>query len=229
MVGSPQLVRAWLDGDWSAIEGAFFTEWDEAKHVVTPFDIPDTWLRFRSGDWGSYSPFSFGWWAVATDDFALPCNPEMDFCSAQNSYDPMHKRHVQRSQVTVQRDSHYSARGARPLSGMVRRGRRQADGGPGRHRHCLARDPRQAQADLRRARPLGLHRERRPVDCREHQQGVNCEKNWRRFTRPTTSGSPATSAIRPSPGRWAAGTSCGLDYWARTAYRCSTCFRLALT
>src|SRR5208282_830794 len=72
MVGSPQLVRAWLEGDWSAIEGAFFTEWNEDKHVVTPFAIPNTWLRFRSADWGSYSPFSIGWWAVCTDDYAVP-------------------------------------------------------------------------------------------------------------------------------------------------------------
>src|SRR5271154_6708334 len=72
MVGSPQLVRAWLEGDWSAIEGAFFTEWNEDKHVVTPFAIPNTWLRFRSADWGSYSPFSIGWWAVVTDAYAVP-------------------------------------------------------------------------------------------------------------------------------------------------------------
>lgn len=71
LVGSPQLVRAWLEGDWSAIEGAFFTEWDEQKHVLAPFAIPSSWMRFRSADWGSYSPFSIGWWAVATDDYAI--------------------------------------------------------------------------------------------------------------------------------------------------------------
>ena len=70
LVGSPQLVRAWLEGDWSAIEGAFFTEWDESKHVLTPFTIPHSWMRFRAADWGSYSPFSIGWWAVATDDYS---------------------------------------------------------------------------------------------------------------------------------------------------------------
>ena len=72
MVGSAALVKAWLEGDWSAIEGAFFDCWSEARHVVAPFTIPNDWLRFRSGDWGSASPFSFGWWAVAGDDFALP-------------------------------------------------------------------------------------------------------------------------------------------------------------
>src|SRR5262249_6315636 len=27
------------------------------------------WMRFRSMDWGSASPFSVGWWAVVQDDF----------------------------------------------------------------------------------------------------------------------------------------------------------------
>jgi hypothetical protein len=69
MVGNPQLVRAWLEGDWSVIEGAFFPEFSEAKHVIAPFPIPDTWLRFRSADWGSARPFSIGWWAVCSDNF----------------------------------------------------------------------------------------------------------------------------------------------------------------
>jgi len=71
LVGSAQLVKAWLEGDWTAIEGAFFGEWSNEQHVIAPFAVPDHWLRFRSGDWGSYSPFSFGWWAVVSDDFAL--------------------------------------------------------------------------------------------------------------------------------------------------------------
>ena len=67
MVGNAQLVRAWLEGDWSVIEGAFFPEFQESKHVIPPLSIPDTWLRFRSCDWGSARPFSVGWWAVAGD------------------------------------------------------------------------------------------------------------------------------------------------------------------
>jgi hypothetical protein len=69
LVGKPALVRAWLNGDWNAIEGAFFEEWDETKHVIKPFDIPEQWLKFRSMDWGSASPFSVGWWAIASDDY----------------------------------------------------------------------------------------------------------------------------------------------------------------
>lgn len=69
MVGSSELVRAWLEGDWTAIEGAYFPEWSEGRHVVQPFDVPQHWTRIRGFDWGSASPFSVGWWAVVTDDY----------------------------------------------------------------------------------------------------------------------------------------------------------------
>jgi hypothetical protein len=71
MVGSPQLVKAWLEGDFSAVEGAYFDCWSDAKHVIEPFAIPESWVRFRSMDWGSNSPFSVGWWAVVQDDYSL--------------------------------------------------------------------------------------------------------------------------------------------------------------
>lgn len=71
-VGSAQLVRAWLEGDWSVIDGAFFDCWSSAKHVVKPFELPRHWLRFRAGDWGSAKPFAFGWFAVVSDDFITP-------------------------------------------------------------------------------------------------------------------------------------------------------------
>lgn len=72
MVGSAALVKAWLNGDWGAIEGAFFDVWDTARHVLRPAALPEHWMRFRSGDWGSAKPFSFGWWAVASEDWRHP-------------------------------------------------------------------------------------------------------------------------------------------------------------
>jgi hypothetical protein len=65
--GSDELVRAWLEGDWGAVEGAFFDCWSTARHVIPPFPIPGHWMRFRSMDWGSASPFSVGWWTVASE------------------------------------------------------------------------------------------------------------------------------------------------------------------
>jgi hypothetical protein len=47
--GSADLVRAWLDGDWNVVEGAFFDGWSQ-RNVVAPFTIPAHWTRFRSFD-----------------------------------------------------------------------------------------------------------------------------------------------------------------------------------
>ncbi len=65
LVGSTELVNAWLKGDWDAIEGAFFPEFSTAKHVVQPVKLPAHWARFRAMDWGSAKPFSVGWYAVS--------------------------------------------------------------------------------------------------------------------------------------------------------------------
>lgn len=65
MSGNAELVRAWLEGDWSVIAGAFFPEFNIARHVVQPLTLPKEWTRFRSMDWGSAKPFSVGWWAIS--------------------------------------------------------------------------------------------------------------------------------------------------------------------
>lgn len=74
--GSKELVRAWLEGDWDIVLGAFFDCWDAWKKrggIVRPFPIPTHWTKFRSFDWGSARPFSVGWWAVASE-FYEPLN-----------------------------------------------------------------------------------------------------------------------------------------------------------
>lgn len=72
LVGAPELVRAWLDGDWAAIEGAFFGEFSIARHVIAPQILPASWTRFRAMDWGSAKPFSVGWYAVADGEGRFP-------------------------------------------------------------------------------------------------------------------------------------------------------------
>ena len=65
--GSEALVKAWLEGNWDIVDGAYFTELDEAVHG-RPADLirwaPPSSVRFRSFDWGSAKPFSVGWWAL---------------------------------------------------------------------------------------------------------------------------------------------------------------------
>jgi hypothetical protein len=69
--GSAQLVKAWLEGDWNIIEGAFFDRWT-SRNVLEPFEIPKDWTRLRSMDWGSAKPFSVGWWAIVGETIRRP-------------------------------------------------------------------------------------------------------------------------------------------------------------
>ena len=71
-IGSPELVRAWLEGDWSVITGAYFPEFSVDKHVLKPFKCPAHWMRFRSMDWGSATPFCVLWHAVVSEAFQIP-------------------------------------------------------------------------------------------------------------------------------------------------------------
>jgi hypothetical protein len=68
-LGNPELVKAMEDGDWDVIAGAFFSMWDQSRHVVKPFTPPMSWLRFTATDWGSAKPFSTGLYAVVQDDY----------------------------------------------------------------------------------------------------------------------------------------------------------------
>lgn len=69
-VGSSDLVRAWLEGDWDVVLGAFFDCWRSELHVVRPVALPEHWTRFAAFDWGSARPFCVGWYAVS--DGTLP-------------------------------------------------------------------------------------------------------------------------------------------------------------
>jgi hypothetical protein len=56
--------RQLLEGDWSVADGAAFNEFRTKDHVIEPFNIPPTWRRFRSCDYG-YSSFSaVHWFAI---------------------------------------------------------------------------------------------------------------------------------------------------------------------
>lgn len=65
-VGDPELVRAWRDGDWNAIIGAYFSQFSLGKHVVEPFEVPEGWAVFTGGDYGEHNPC---WWGIVAVDF----------------------------------------------------------------------------------------------------------------------------------------------------------------
>ena len=147
MVGSDTLVRAWLEGDWTVIEGAYFDCWRYDLHVVEPFAVPAHWGRFRSMDWGSARPFSVGWWAIVGDDYAAMRRPDT------------------------------SPRRARAVPGVVWRGRPerrpQDDRRGGRRRDRPERVAR-SQSAVRGARSGVLQGGRRPLDRGADQQGAYC-------------------------------------------------------
>lgn len=71
-LGSPELVRAWLEGDWNVVQGAYFPEFSPEKHVIAPFEVPVDWPRMRAMDWGSAAPFAVYWAAIVNDPYVLP-------------------------------------------------------------------------------------------------------------------------------------------------------------
>jgi len=65
MVGSPELVRAWLEGDFEIHEGSYFPEFS-SRSIIAPFNIPKHWPRYLGYDWGYRSPFAAVWGAVSS-------------------------------------------------------------------------------------------------------------------------------------------------------------------
>jgi hypothetical protein len=57
-----------LDGNWDVAEGAAFSEFNRAIHVVEPYAIPRDWVRFRACDYGYGSFSAVIWFAVAPDE-----------------------------------------------------------------------------------------------------------------------------------------------------------------
>lgn len=55
--------KAWVDGDWNVFSGQAFPAWRTHKHVITPFEIPEDWIRWRGLDWGFADPFCCLWLA----------------------------------------------------------------------------------------------------------------------------------------------------------------------
>ena len=57
------LRRAYRYGDWEALGGNYFTEFDEAAHTAEPFSLPESWTRYRAFDYG-LDMFACAWFAV---------------------------------------------------------------------------------------------------------------------------------------------------------------------
>ncbi len=70
-LGSPELVRAMLEGDWDIVAGGMFDDlWNMQTHVLEAFEIPRSWYINRAFDWGSSKPFACLWFAESDGSVA---------------------------------------------------------------------------------------------------------------------------------------------------------------
>jgi PBSX family phage terminase large subunit len=55
------------DGIWAAAEGVIYEDFDESVHVIEPFEVPESWTRWWSVDFGYVNPFVWQLWAMDPD------------------------------------------------------------------------------------------------------------------------------------------------------------------
>ena len=58
--------KALLFGDWNIFEGQYFSEFSKEAHVVSPFEIPRGWRKYRTIDYG-LDRLACLWIAIAPD------------------------------------------------------------------------------------------------------------------------------------------------------------------
>ena len=58
--------KALLYGDWNIFEGQYFTEFSQSEHVISPFEIPNGWRKYRTIDYG-LDRLAVLWIAISPD------------------------------------------------------------------------------------------------------------------------------------------------------------------
>lgn len=72
-LGNPALIKAMRTGDWNIVAGGGFDDVWGPELIIPRFPVPRSWPLFRTFDWGSSHPFSYGLWTVANgEDVILP-------------------------------------------------------------------------------------------------------------------------------------------------------------
>lgn len=74
LVGSPEMVRAWIFGDWSIISGGAFDKiFQRDIHIIRPFRVPPQWRVVEVYDDGLSRPYCASFFAISDgSDFFLP-------------------------------------------------------------------------------------------------------------------------------------------------------------
>ncbi len=67
-LGSPEMVKAWREGNWDVVAGTALEMLSRERHSVRRFKIPGHWTRIMGMDWGTAKPFAIGWYGVVEGD-----------------------------------------------------------------------------------------------------------------------------------------------------------------
>lgn len=89
-LGNPALVKAMRTGDWNIVVGGALDDVWTQKAIKPRFKVPSQWRLFRSFDWGSTHPFSYGLWAEANgEEVEMPDGSK--FCPRPGSLIRVHE------------------------------------------------------------------------------------------------------------------------------------------
>ena len=124
-LGSPELVKAMLDGNWDIVMGGALDDvWDPAAQVLPRFRIPSGWRIKRAFDWGSTHPFSVGWYAEADGTEAeLPA--DRVFCPPKGSlirFYEWYGRNPSKANLGLKMSAREIAKGIKEVEAMLRVG-----------------------------------------------------------------------------------------------------------
>jgi len=61
-ISDPELRRAYLQGDWDIFQGAMFSQFNRAVHVIPHHEPPRGVPMWRSCDWGRTRPYAVHWY-----------------------------------------------------------------------------------------------------------------------------------------------------------------------
>lgn len=72
-IGSKELQKAWIYGDWDISTGAYFGEvWAPSMQILAPFELPQSWTKLRRAyDWGFEKPSALVFGAIVDNDIII--------------------------------------------------------------------------------------------------------------------------------------------------------------
>ena len=67
-LGDPDVIKAYLDGDWTVVEGAALPMFSRHHHIIKDRRVPRSWKIKRAYDYGYSAPYSVLFYCVATGE-----------------------------------------------------------------------------------------------------------------------------------------------------------------